>query len=287
VTVPIRPDEEASFTHYARTAEPWLTTLELDARVDRIGDVVQRIASAELRLGDIISANVARVVDRRENARRRAEWERRGWDLERLPDLLPSRTTWFLRLSPTEVFEVSSGHPERHALVSYLIGSISLAEALAALGREDAVPDWMTLPSVPQWWRFPDPGAGAGDEEETTRLEQLLRAWGPLARVFGDIDARSSRDYERVERALTQPEAAEIRRLAVEEEQSYAAVGRAFLTVWDEFVADPGAPAASDEDIGKRLCVVVAAHFGEDYTTSPWKRPDTPVTHKRVRGQRS
>jgi hypothetical protein len=100
--------------------------------------------------------------------------------------------------------------------VSYLIGSTSLGEALAAFGRKDAVPDRMRLVSVPQRWRFSDTDTGAGDEEETTRLEQFLWVWCSVVGTFRDIEARSSRDFERVERSLTQPEAAEIWRLAVE-----------------------------------------------------------------------
>jgi len=283
VTVAIRPDEEALFTHYGRTKEPWLVPRELAARVDRVGGVASAAASAELRLGDIVSANVAWVVNRRENARRLADWEQHGANPDRLPDVLPSRTTWFLRLIPTDVIEVPPEHPGRHALVSYLIGSVSLAEALADLGWEDAIPDWLTLPGVPRWWRFPDPGSDVSAGHDTERLESFPRALASLGRIVAESDERRARDYGRIEMVLTEAEALEIRRLVVDEGQSDEAIGRAFRTVWDEFVAEPSVRATTDEDIGKRLCPVVAAHFGEDVTAAPWKRPDAPVTQKRSR----
>jgi len=285
VTVAIRSDEEASFTHNVRTKELWLTPRDLTARVDRVGEVASASASAELRLGDIVSANVARMVDRRENARRLADWERRGANPDRLPNLLPSRTTWFLRLTPTDVIEVPFDHPGRHALTSYLVGSGSLAEVLADLGREDAIPDWLTLPGVPHWWRFPDSDSDVSANDDTERLESSLRALASLGRIFAEHDERRALEFDRIELALTQSEASEIRRLAVDEGQADAAIGRAFRTVWDEFVAEPSVRATTDDDIGKRLCAVVAAHFGEDVTAAPWKRPGAPVTQKRSRHQ--
>jgi hypothetical protein len=289
VTVAIDPDpdEEAVFTHYARTKEPWLTRRKLDARFDQVGEATHVTVSAELRLGDIISANVGRSMDRRENARRLADWERRGSDPNRLPDLLPSRTTWFLRLTPTDVLEVPPDRPGRPALVSYLVGSSSLAEALAGLGLEEAIPDWLTLPGVFQWWRLPNLDLDVKADDNPERLEAFLRAWATLGRIVTDINERDAREYARIELALTSAEAMEVRRLAVDEAQSHAAIGSAFRAVWDEFVAEPGARASTNEDVGKRLCTVIAAHFGEDPAAPPLKRSEAPAATMQRRDTRS
>jgi hypothetical protein len=97
------------------------------------------------------------------------------------------------------------------------------------------------------------------------------------------MDEELSHTYERIERSLTEAEAVEIRRLVFEEGQRELAIGQAFRVVWDEFIAEPGTRPESDETVGKHLCAVAAAYYGEDAAAPPWKRPDEPAVPKRGR----
>lgn len=140
--VAIGPDEEATF-HHVMPADDDIDREPLEAAIERVGDEVRATAHADLRLGDLISVSVMKIVDRQESDRRWTDWKSRGADTNNLPETLPMRITRFLRVSPTEVIEVPPDHPGTQPLVSYLIGSASLAEVLAGLGREDAIPDWL------------------------------------------------------------------------------------------------------------------------------------------------
>jgi excisionase family DNA binding protein len=277
-------DEEAAFHHLTPSADG-LERQRLEAVVERIGDEVRATAHTDLRLGDLISVSVMKTLERRENSRRWAEWKIRGADTDNLPETLPSRITRFLRVSPTEVIEIPPDHADSEPLISYLIGGASLAEVLAGLGREDAMPDWLKLPGVPAWWAFPTPEPDAREEEEDKRLEQWSRAWMALAPIFARMDGEHSRTYERIESALTEAEAAEIRRRVCEEGQREPTIGQAFRAVWDEFIAEPGARPETDGTVGRHLCAVVAAHYGEDFSVPPWKHPEEPPPSKPRRGK--
>jgi hypothetical protein len=283
-TVTIDPHQEAAF-HHATPADDDLDRELREAAVERVGDRVRATAHADLRLGDLISVSVMTTADRQESDRRWADWKSRGADTDNLPKSLPMRITRFLRVSPTEVIEVPPDHPGTQPFVSYLIGSASLAEVLAGLGREDAIPDWLTLPGVPAWWTFPAPEPDPKEEEDGKRLEQWCRTWIALAPVFARMDDEHSRTYERIERTLTEADAAEVRRLVCEEGQREPAIGQAFRAVWEEFVAEPGARPDADETVGRHLCAVVAAHYGEELSTPPWKRPEEPAPPRPRRGK--
>jgi hypothetical protein len=194
VTVAVGPEEEADFDHHSRAADGF-EHQALEAAVERVGDEARATAHANLRLGDLISASVAKTSDRQENERRWAEWKSRGADTNNLPETLPSRITRFLRVSPTEVIEIPPGHPGAQPLVSYLTGSASLAEVLAALGREDAIPDWLSLPGVPAWWTFPVPESDPKDEAATNGSS--------IGAVRGSPSRQSSRGWTRSSRTRT------------------------------------------------------------------------------------
>lgn len=285
-TVAVGPEEEADFWHHRRVADE-IKDQRLDAAIERVGGEAHATARADLQLGDLISASVARTVDVLENKRRWAEWKRRGADTKNLPETLPSRTTWILRVSPDEVIEIPPDHPGIQRLISYLTGGASLAEALAALGRGDAIPDWLRLPGVEAWWIFPMPEPDPKDEEDDRQVERWCGAWTALAPLFARWYEEDSHTYERIERTLTEAEAAEVRRLVVDEGQREPAIGQAFRAVWDEFVAQPGTRPETDETVGRHLCAVAAAHFGEDPGSPPWKRPEEPAPPKQRRRKSS